>query len=90
MQKNFLTISNLQLMFWAGILTISQVFFTCLQGTAKKWFQQLDSHTSSNIEEIFSAFLLRFKPLGPDRSRKTCFLGLKQMPQENSQKRAQH
>ena len=57
----------------------------CLQGTAKIWFQQLDSPTSSNIENIFSAFLFKFKPLGPDWSREACFLSLRQMPQENSQ-----
>ena len=57
----------------------------CLQGTAKIWFQQLDSPTSSNIEKIFSAFLLKLKPLGLDWCREACFLSLRQMPQENSQ-----
>ena len=57
----------------------------CLQGTAKIWLQKLDSPTNSNIENIFSAFLLEFKPLGPDWSREACFLSLRQMPQENSQ-----
>ena len=57
----------------------------CLQGTANIWFQQLDSPTSSNIEKIFSAFLLKFKPLGSDWSREACFLSLRQMSQENSQ-----
>ena len=76
MQRNLLTISNLQLMFWAGIV---------LQGTAKIWFQQLDSPTSSNIEKTFSASLLKFKHLGPGWSWEACFLSLRQMPQENSQ-----
>ena len=57
----------------------------CLQDTAKIWLHQLDSPTSSNIEKIFSAFLLKFKPLDPDWSREACFLSLRQMPQENSQ-----
>ena len=57
----------------------------CLQGTAKIWFQQLDTPTSSNIEKIFSVFLLRFKHLGPDWSREAFLLSLRQMPQENSQ-----
>ena len=61
------------------------IFHMCLQGRAKIWFQQLDSPASSNIEKIFSAFLLKFKPLGPDWSREACFLSLRQMPQENSQ-----
>ena len=52
------------------------IFYMCLQGTAKIWFQQLDSPTSSNIENIFSAFPLRFKPLGPDWSREASFLSL--------------
>ena len=42
------------------------IFHMCLQGTAKIWFQQLDIPTSTNIEKIFSAFLFKFKPLGPD------------------------
>ena len=57
----------------------------CLQGTAKIWFQQLDIPTSTNIEKIFSAFLFKFKPLGPDWRREACFLSLRQMPQENYQ-----
>ena len=61
------------------------IFYMCLQGTAKIWFQQLDSPISSNIEQIFSVFLLKFKPLGPDWSREACFLSRRQMPQENSQ-----
>ena len=61
------------------------IFHMCLQGTAKIWFQQLDSPTSSNIEKIFSAFLFKFKPLGPDWSREPCFLSLRHTPQENSQ-----
>ena len=51
-------------------------------GTAKIWFQTLDSPTSSNIEKIFSAFLVRFKPLGPDLSKEATFFSLRQMPQE--------
>ena len=60
------------------------IFHMCLQGTAKIWFQQLDIPTSTNIEKIFSAFLFKFKPLGPDWRREACFLSLRQMPQENS------
>ena len=61
------------------------IFHMCLQGTAKIWFQQLDTPTSTDIGKIYSAFLLKFKPLGPDWRRETCFLSLRQMPQENSQ-----
>ena len=61
------------------------IFHMCLQGTAKIWFQQLDTPTSTNIEKIFSTFLLKFKPLGPDWRREACCLSLRQMPQENSQ-----
>ena len=61
------------------------IFHMCLQGTAKIWFQQLDIPTSTNIEKIFSAFLFKFKPLGPDWRREASFLSLRQMPQENSQ-----
>ena len=61
------------------------IFHMCLQGTAKIWFQQLDTPTSTDIEKIFSAFLFKFKPLGPDWRREACFLSLRQLPQENTQ-----
>ena len=73
MLKNFLTISNLQLISSAGIL----------HGTAAIWFEQLDSSTSSNNEKIFHALLLRFKPLALDWTREASFLSIRQMPQEN-------
>ena len=49
------------------------IFHMCLQGTAKIWFQQLDIPTSTNIEKIFSTFLFKFKPLGPDWHREASF-----------------
>ena len=86
MQKNFLTISNLQLMSWAGILTNSHVFFTCVYKVQLKYGSNNLTLTPAQIlKKIFSAFLLRFKPLGQDWSREACFLSLRQMPQENSQ-----
>ena len=32
------------------------IFHMCLQGTAKIWFQQLDTPTSTDIEKIFLLF----------------------------------
>ena len=61
------------------------IFHMCLQGAAKVWFQNLEHHTRTNIDKIFCAFLLRFKPLGLDWTREASFQPLRQMPQESAQ-----
>ena len=57
----------------------------CLQGAAKVWFQNLEHHTRTNIDKIFCAFLLRFKPLGLDWTKEASFQSLRQMQQESAQ-----
>ena len=61
------------------------IFHMCLQGAAKIWLQNLEHHIRTNIDKIFCAFLLRFKPLGLDWTREASFQSLRQMPQESAQ-----
>ena len=76
----------MQLISWAGILTNSQVFFIWAYTVQLRYgFNNLTLLPAQIMKKIFHAFLLRFKPLGLDWTRKASILSLRQMPQENSQ-----